>query len=346
MANNIDGIVKCTIDLNSPAVSEESYSGLLLIGPGPKSGKIEEVKTYKDLSNLENDGYTTGDPIYLAAKTAFKQSPKPDKVYVAAIKDGEEPTETVRRALNTDGWYFILPAGVEHAKYNALAVYTETTEKLLGITLAHGEESPIIQAEIMRTHVWRLAENQTSEYDPYLHVAICARVAGYTPGAETWAFKSLNLITAGSFGEVDTLESKSENYYVCIAKKNVTQGGKVLGGEWIDTIRFRDWLKNKIQTNCYNVFIQNTKVPYTDAGIGLLQNALIAALKEGQANGGIATDSYDDDGNKIPGYVTTAPLASSLSAAQKRSRVLPNMKWSAYLSGAVHCVEISGTLGY
>lgn len=346
MANNIDGIVKCTIDLNSPAVSEESYSGLLIVGPGPKNGKIEGVKIYSDLAALANSGFTEEDPIYLAAQTALAQSPKPDKIYVATIAEGEEPTATVERAMGTDGWYFILPAGIEHTKYNALAVYTETTEKMLGITLAHEEESPIIQDGLMRTHVWRLAGNQTSTYDQYLHAAICARVASYTPGSETWAFKSLSLITAGVFDETDALDAKKENYYVCIAKKNITQGGKVLGDEWIDTIRFRDWLKNKIQSNCYNVFIQNVKVPYTDAGIGLLENALISALKEGQANGGIAPDSYDEDGNKIPGYETSAPLASSLSAAQKKSRVLPNMKWSAYLAGAAHCVEISGTLGY
>lgn len=346
MAKNIDGIVKCTIDLNSPAVSEESYSGLLIIGPGPKNGNIEGVKIYSDLSALANSGFTEEDSIYLAVQTALAQLPKPDKIYVATVAEGEEPTATVERAMGTDGWYFILPAGIEHTKYNALAVYTEATEKMLGITLAQNEESPIIQDGLMRTHVWRLAGNQTTAYDLYLHVAICARVASYTPGSETWAFKSLSLITAGVFDETDSLDTKKENYYVCIAKKNITQGGKVLGDEWIDTIRFRDWLKNKIQNNCYNVFIQNVKVPYTDAGIGLLENALIAALKEGQTNGGIAPDSYDEDGNKIPGYETSAPLASSLSPAQKKSRVLPNMKWSAYLAGAVHCVEISGTLGY
>lgn len=32
-----------------------------------------------------------------------------------------------------------------------------------------------------------------------------------------------------------------------MASKNITQGGKTGGGEWIDVIRFRDWLQNDME---------------------------------------------------------------------------------------------------
>lgn len=347
MANTIDGIVKCDIDLTSPAVSEESYSGLLIIGPQPRSGgeSVLNISSYGDLTAVEEAGFTENDPVYLAAQTAFAQSPKPDKIYISVIKDEEEPIAAVKRAIGTDGWYFALPAGIDHASYNAIAVYIETTEKQFAFTVAADEENPVIQAGLLRSHLWRLAENQNTAYDPYEHVAICARVASYTPGSETWAFKSLSLITPGEFSNTDTMDANCENYYVCIAKKNVTQGGKVLGDEWIDTIRFRDWLKNKIQMNCFNVFVLNTKVAFTDGGISLLENATISALKEGRTNGGIADDSYDEDNNKVPGYTTSFPLAASISAAQKKSRNLKDAKWTAVLAGAIHCIELKGTLG-
>ena len=346
MALNIDGIVKCTIDINSPAVSGESYSGLLIVGPPPSSKTMPDVASYTSIEAVSTAGYADTDPVYLAAVVAFSQSLQPDRIYVATIQDSEEPTDAVERALGTDGWYFICPVGIETTKYNALSVYVETLEKLLMVTLDDEDDSPFLQEGLMRTCVWRLAENQDTDYDPYLHVAICAKAASYTPGSETWAYKTLSLITAGEFADSAEMDSENENYYVCIAKRNITQGGKVLGDEWIDTIRFRDWLKNQIQMNCFNVLVQNAKVPYTDAGIGLIQNAVIAALKEGQANGGIAQDFYDEDGNKTAGYTTTAPLAASLSAEQKKTRNLPDLKWTAYLAGAIHCTEISGTLGY
>ncbi len=348
MANTIDGIVKCDISIESPAMSEESMSGLLIVTHAVDSDKTGEVKYFTDLTGITGAGYKTTSAAYIAAQTAFAQNPAPEGVYIAPVLTDEEPTDAVQRALNTDGWYHILPAGIDHSKYNALAVYVETLEKLLGVTLAADEESVITQSGLMRTHVWRLAANQNTDYDPYLHVAICAKTSSYDPGSETWAFKQLSLITAGIFSsnDVTKMDAANENYYVEIAKKNITQGGKVLGDEWIDIIRFRDWLKSKIQSEIYNVYLANKKVPFTDAGIALIENALEASLKAGQAAGGIATDFYDESGNKTPGYTITAPLATSFTAAEKKSRKLTGLTWSAYLAGAIHVVSLSGKLGY
>lgn len=347
MANTIDGIVKCDISIESPATSEESMSGLLLVVPG-LDGTDGKVKYYTELSELSGDGYTEESATYQAAQTALAQNPAPEGIYVVSVMAEEEPTAAVQRALSTDGWYHILPAGIEHTKYNALSIWTETQEKLLGITLAAGEESPILQSGLMRTHAWRLAENQNTDYDKYLHVAIAAQTSSYAPGSETWAFKQLSLITAGEFSssEIMEMDAVCENYYVGIAKKNITQNGKVLGDEWIDIIRFRDWLKNRIQLNIYNVKLTNPKVPFTDGGITLIENALKAALKAGQTAGGISEDFYDEDGNKTPGYTTYAPLASSFTKAQKKSRKLTGLTWSAYLAGAIHITQLSGKLGY
>ena len=347
MANTIDGIVKCDISIESPAVSEESMSGLLIL-VGEKADDDGTVKYYTDLGSVEKAGYGTQSAAYLAAQTAFAQQPAPDGIYIAVVKNEEEPTATVQRALNTAGWYHILPVGIDHKKYNALAVFTETLEKMLGLVLDAGETTSILQSGLMRTHVWRLASNQKTAYDPYLHVAICARTSGYAPGSETWVFKQLSLITPGEFdsNQINTMDGANENYYVSIAKKNITQNGKVLGDEWIDTIRFRDWLKNKIQLGIYNVYLTNPKVPFLDSGIALIQSSLVSALKAGQKAGGIAEDFYDEDGNKTPGFSVSVPLASSFTAAQRKARKLTGVKWTAYLAGAIHVTELNGKLGY
>ena len=347
MANTINGIVNCSISLESPAMSEESMSGMLLLA-SVADKKNGDIKHYTSLTTLEEDGYKESSDLYKAAQVAFAQDPAPDGVYVVTLKEDEEPTDAVKRALKTDGWYHVLPVGIAHEKYNALATYIETTEKLLGITLTAKEKSPITQSGLLRTHVWRLAESQSTDLDAFLHVAITAKTSSYDPGSETWALKQLSLINPGDFTEteINTMDQANENYFVCIAKKNVTQGGKVLGDEWIDTIRFRDWLKNKIQLNVYNVMLANKKIPFTDSGITLIQNALISALKAGQNAGGISEDFFDEDGNETKGFETTAPLASSFTAAQKKSRTLTGITWFAYLAGAIHVVKLTGTLGY
>ena len=122
--------------------------------------------------------------------------------------------------------------------------------------------------------------------------------------------------------------------------------GKVVGDEWADIIRFRDWQKNDMQVRVVNLFIVNPKIPYTDSGIGLVQNQMLASLKAGQDRGGIAEDEFDEDGNTIPGYQTSVPLAATISASDKASRRLTGCKFKARLAGAIHFAELTGSLTY
>ena len=145
---------------------------------------------------------------------------------------------------------------------------------------------------------------------------------------------------------IKKLEKANFNFVLTVASKNITQGGKTNGGEWIDVIRFRDWLQNDMQVRIVNLLIVNPKIPYTDAGIGLVENQMLASLKDGQKYGGVAPTEYDADGNENPGYVTSVPLASEISSTQKASRTLTDCKFSARLAGAIHVVEVKGCLTY
>ena len=89
------------------------------------------------------------------------------------------------------------------------------------------------------------------------------------------------------------------------------------------------------------------KIPYTDPGIGLVQNAVTAALDAGVEAGGIARPSSDETtGTVTPSYTITVPKAAELDAATRKTRVLPKVKWTAQLAGALIATEISGTLNY
>ena len=120
----------------------------------------------------------------------------------------------------------------------------------------------------------------------------------------------------------------------------------MVSGEWIDVIRFRDWLKTDMQTRVFNILKGNRKVPFTDPGIGLIEGAMEKSLKEGQDMGGIAPSEYDSDDNLVPGYQVSVPRASDLTEAQRKSRKLPGCKYSARLAGAIHAVNIQGFLTF
>lgn len=182
----------------------------------------------------------------------------------------------------------------------------------------------------------------------YINVAFVAKWLNYESGSETTAFKQLASVYPSKLTstEMKALADKSLNYFITVGSKNLSMNGKVIGNEWADIIRFRDWLKNDMQLRVVNLFVTRPKVPYTDAGISLVQNQMIASLKSGQDAGGIAESEFDEDGTEIPGYVTSVPLAASLSASEKASRKLTKCKFKARLAGAIHFAELKGSLTY
>jgi hypothetical protein len=182
----------------------------------------------------------------------------------------------------------------------------------------------------------------------YINVAYAARFLGYRPGSATWVMKSLAGMQPDypNSNQKKCMDAANVSYYTMYAARNVVVGGKTAGGEWIDVIWFRDWLKNDMQLRVLTVLFVNPKVPYTDNGIALIKNQMIASLKQGQAYNGVAPTEYTSDGDEIPGFKTNVPLAADLTPTQKSSRVLTGCTFVARLAGAIHMVNIHGALVY
>lgn len=102
-----------------------------------------------------------------------------------------------------------------------------------------------------------------------MNCAYASRFLSYDPGSEQWCFKSLSMVSAQGLSTTDiaSLETRNISYYTTVGSKAMVQGGKVSGGEWIDTIRFRDWLKTEIQSKVLNLLLGLPKVPYTDQAL-------------------------------------------------------------------------------
>lgn len=159
----------------------------------------------------------------------------------------------------------------------------------------------------------------------------------YDPGSETWKFKNLkgiatsNLTTTQSFNAL----GKNANTYEYIGGVGITQNGTSGSGEFIDITRGTDWLKNAIQTAVYQVLVNQPKIPYTDPGIAVIQSQVQMALQQG-----VAQNFLTDD----PAPVVSVPLAASVSSVDKANRLLRNVNFTATLAGAIHAVQIQGTL--
>ncbi len=370
MSSNLERICTVDISLASPISNDASFDNILILGPAPKQPKedIPAVGVYSSLEELTSLGVlATGDgpdPVGVAARVAFSQSPRPHEVYVAFVgeitdEEGQPAlqsiTEVLTNALSVNGWYCICPVGLKKEQVVEAIQWTETQSKMCGY-VEDNPDSPIVASGLyLRSYAAypRVTTDQLDNDIPVenkygLAVAMAVKAMNFHAGEETWAMKQLAAVTPSRLNStfIKKLEESNISYVITVASKNITQGGKTGGGEWIDIIRFRDWLQNDMQVRVVNLLVVNPKIPYTDEGIGLVENQMLASLKAGQQYGGIAPDEYSEEGAAIPGYTTSVPLASELTSTQKASRVLTDCRFSARLAGAIHMVEIKGCLTY
>ncbi len=350
--SNIDDIVNVQISIESPTSTGESFSALLLVAPGPENAGLTmpDVAEITYAADLADYGYAEDSETYLAATVAFAQDPRPEKVYVAVRKTDSDTTEaittTLDRALGTTGWYGIALVGdASGSDIKLAAQWAESNEKLFGFSWT-GSEIPIDVTAYNRTYA--MYYNGTEAADKYGALALMAKCFGYDPGSESWDLKTLGSVSASTLtsAKIKELEKIPSMYYTKVASKNCTMNGKVGSGEWIDIIRFRDWLVSEIQSKVFNYLTANKKVPYTDDGITGVQGQIESVLKSAQNNGAIESDTTDSNGTKTAGYEVTVPKSADISASDKKSRKLRNVKFTAKLTGAINAAYIRGTLTY
>ena len=383
MSSNLERICIVDIAIASPISNDANFDNCLIIGPAPAApkGDIPKVGVFNALEELTELGFVAvganADPIGVAARVAFSQSPRPHEVYVTCVPaaapvvaaEGEEEAGTepvvpaavsvadvLTEALDTNGWYCICPVGLTKEQVKEVIEWTETQNKLCGY-IDDDPDNPIVQAGIyMRSYpVYPKVTPDQADADVPLEnkygmaIAMAAKAMNYHAGSETWALKPLAAVTPSKLNStaIKKMQAANFNYVLTVASKNITQGGKTNSGEWIDIVRFRDWLQNDMQVRVVNLLVTyKGKVPYTDGGIALVQNQMISSLKDGQRYGGISPTEYDEDGNEIPGFVTHVPLAANIPPTKKASRVLEDVSFEARLAGAIHMVTIKGTLTY
>ncbi len=157
------------------------------------------------------------------------------------------------------------------------------------------------------------------------------------PGSASWKFKQL------SGPAYDTLTStqrtnllaREANGIERFGGRNITYEGTTADGDFIDVQRGLDWLEDLIQVEVATALVTEDKVPYTDEGIGVIENAVRGALDVAVQQGVLASS---------PAPVVTVPKVADVLAADKAARVLDGVVFSGTLAGAIHKVNIDGVV--
>lgn len=157
------------------------------------------------------------------------------------------------------------------------------------------------------------------------------------PGSVTWAFKRVGTVAGRRFtaDEIQALEEKRVSRIENIQGLNRVIGGYTAdAGAYFDIIRGIDWLKQRLAEDLYIRLVNSPKIPYTSAGIAMVEDVIRARLQNAVANNVIA-----DDEN----LVIDMPTIAETSENDRANRLLPDCKFTCRLAGAIHKIIVRGT---
>lgn len=170
-----------------------------------------------------------------------------------------------------------------------------------------------------------------------LEVAIASRCLAEIPGSYTAAFKTLELVSPTQLTATQeaTLRSNRTNQYTAVSGRNITWDGVTTGQGYIDIYVGVLYLEARIAEDVFAYMASVDKVPYTNAGIDAVVGKVQARLDQSVVEQFLAGD---------PQPLAEAPRVTEISATDKSNRLLPNVTFTATASGAVHTVQIIGTV--
>lgn len=254
-------------------------------------------------------------------------------------------------ALVDNDWYALISGyrGLDDAMQ--IVAWIEGAGKLFGISsssasLYDGSSTTDLAYLVKNGNYYRTFVEYSADTANFPEAALFGRCLPTTPGSETWAFKTpagqaVDVLTTT---QINALKAKNCNYFTPFGGVNITLDGKVAGGEYIDVIRLIDLLASRMQTGIFGQLVRNDKIPFTNGGITMVQNEVINVLKANQKTGGIAPDDVDANGNLVPGFTTSFPKVSDISANDRAARTLNGGTWTARIAGAIQAANIAGTV--
>ncbi len=265
-------------------------------------------------------------------------------LYVAQTHaDPGVATDLAAIALENNNWYCLLTLYNSNAYVVAAAGWVESNKKVyvwdgcdsIFATGANGNSDTLDDLQ-GSSRARSMGAFHPSPAD-MMAAAWAGRCLALEPGSETWKFKTLSGVTPVTLTSTQrgNITDKAGNSYETVSGVSITFNGTTADGDFLDVQRGLDWLEDDMGASVYGALAGNNKVPFTDAGVGIIENEVRGSLRRAVAKGILSDD---------PAPVVTVPLVANVDSDDKALRLLPDVKFSGTLAGAIHKVTITGVV--
>lgn len=163
------------------------------------------------------------------------------------------------------------------------------------------------------------------------------KVLPFDAGSETWALKTLAGVPTVDLSQTNrnNLTDRKANSYELVAGLGVTFEGTTASGEFLDVTRGLDWIKDDMTKAVFAVLATGPKTAYTDRGIAKVEAAMRGSLKRAVTQGILSEDTPP---------TVQVPKVKDISSDDKGKRLLPDMKFTGVLAGAIHKADLRGVV--
>lgn len=275
----------------------------------------------------------------------------------------ESLNDAVIALIDVSGdWYSALLAeeGVSSAEIIAAAGTIEAQDKkrVMGVTIVDTTAlDPLITSDLgslLKANNLRRSYSQYSPNDPQAVASFFGRAAtvNFTGNDTTitMKFKREPDVAAETLtvSQAATLDDKHVNVFVNYDNETaIVQQGWTADGSFFDEVQGVDWFENDLQTAIYNLLYQSqSKVPQTNAGMGLIQTVMEESCLRAVTNGLCAPGKWTVGGFGqlkqgdflSKGFYVYCPPIETQSQADREARKTPLFQIALKLAGAVHFV--------
>lgn len=330
--------VTVTIDLVQP-IGRLGFGTPLIYGAKAKG---HELKYYYELSEVQKD-FSDKTPEYEAAKAIFEQGDKrPAKIAVACrdsnTKDGLI-TDVLETLLDKD-WYFLISTSAVKEDVLKISEMIELDGSKMFFTRTDKVEEA---AEIKKAGKERTVVFYHKEVNKYPEAGLIGAVGSAPVGSVTWKFKEIKGISPMelSVGELTAIHEAGAITYVQKAGRGGTSEGITSTGVYIDIIHAKDYVKFNMEYQLQQLLNNTPKIPFTDAGIALIEGQCTSVLKDAFNSGIIAADE-----NGLPLYSVHFKTREEIPADIRAKREYNEGAFEFELAGAVHSVKIKGSIKF